>query len=329
MVRAGERSRPGRPGVTTGFRLFDRDDAERDLPASLFDAIDAAGGGIWWAGDYYADAATIVRRTREVGTRALVLDARDLSFLAELPDLRYLYLRSDGRPVLDPVAALTELEALLLGVGAIRGELDVFTLSRLRWLRLSLGGKGGKAIADRFPAGHDALEWLSIQEVPFRTIADAAPAFGRLRHLRLFFADHLRVPGDLSSLAPTLRGLQLYLTGIRTLTGLDVLDGLEALSVVGGKRIDLAPIGAMPSLRYLQAETGDGVSLEPLRGHPGLRMVSISKVNDPDLSVLDTLPNLVAVGRGPRLEDPTRWPDITSGGVDPLLAREWRRAIGG
>ncbi|MEA2546613.1 MAG: hypothetical protein QOI09_1886 [Chloroflexota bacterium] len=329
MVCARKRSRPVRPGVTTGFRLFDRDDAERDLPASLFDAIDAAGGGIWWAGDHYADGATIVRRAREVATRALVLDARDLSFLAQLPEVRYLYLRSDGRPVLDPVAALTELEALLLGVGAIRGELDVFSLPRLRWLRLSLGGKGGRAVADRFAAGHDKLEWLSIQEVPFRTIADAAPAFSRLRHLRLFFADHLRGPGDLSSLAPTLRGLQLYLTGIRTLAGLEILDGLDALSVVGGKKIDLAPVGAMPSLRYLQAETGDGVSLEPLRNHPGLRMVSFSKVNDPDLSILDTLRNLVAVGRGPRLEDPTRWPDITSGGVDPLLAREWRRAIGG
>jgi hypothetical protein len=304
-----------------GFRPVDAADAERNLPGSLLDAIESAGGGIWWAGDHYTDAASIVRRTREVGTRALVLDARDLTFLEQLPDLRFLQIRTDGMPVLDPVAALPDLEALLLHVKAMRGSFDPFSRRHLRWLRLSLGGKGGRAVAERFPTGHDALEWLSITEVPYRTIAEAAPAFRRLRHLRLHFADHLRRPGDLTACEATLRGLELDFSGIQTLDGLEVLTGLESLSITGGKAKDLSSIAALPSLRYLRAEIA-GVSLEALRGHSHLRMLVLPRRDQPDRSILESIPNLVAVGHGAITGPALPWPDLAKSDADPDLRRE-------
>jgi hypothetical protein len=318
----------GQPARLPGFRPFDLNDAVANLPGSLLDAIDATGGGIWWGGDHYTDAATIVRRAREEGARALVLDARDLSFLAELPDLRYLYVATDGMPVLDPVAALPKLEALLIHAKAMRGSFDPFSRSRLRWLRLSLGGKGGRAVAERFPVGHEALEWLSITEVPYRTIAEAAPAFPRLRHLRLHFADHIRRPGDLSPVAPTLRGLELDFSGIQTLDGLEVLTGLESLSITGGKAKDLSSIAALPSLRYLRAEIA-GVSLEALRGHSHLRMLVLPRRDQPDRSILESIPNLVAVGHGAITGPALPWPDLAKSDADPDLRREWSRAVRG
>jgi hypothetical protein len=71
-------------------------------PGSMLDRIAEICGGIWRTGDHYAEPAAIVRRVREVGTSALNLDARELSFLADLPDLRFLRLATEGRPILMP-----------------------------------------------------------------------------------------------------------------------------------------------------------------------------------------------------------------------------------
>lgn len=65
------------------------------LPPSLLDAIEGEGG-LWYASDYYTRPAEIVARAHEVGAVALRLDARDLSLLHELPQVKYLHLRSDG-----------------------------------------------------------------------------------------------------------------------------------------------------------------------------------------------------------------------------------------
>jgi hypothetical protein len=46
-----------------------------------------------------------------------------------------------------------------------------------------------------------------------------------------------------------------------------------------------------------------------------------------DLSVLDSIPNLVAVGRGPRLDRELRWPDVLTLARDHPLRLEWSRAM--
>lgn len=291
-------------------------------PGSLLDRIAEVGGGIWRTGDHYAEPATIVRRVREVGTSALALDARDLAFLVELPDLRFLRLATDGKPVLDPLAHLVRLEGLLLEVGGARGTFDPLDLPRLRWLRTSLGGTLGAVVAKRLLTGHDQLEWLGLTEVPFRSAGDLVAHLPRLRHLRLNFADHLRSLGDLGPVAASLRGLELELTGITTIAGLEVARELELFSLLGSN-VDLGPLAQLHGLRYAAIQSA-GIDLEPLRGHPGLRMLWLRDLGPDARAVLETMPNLVAVGAGgPAMTMP--WADLTDKG-EPLREEWfWRR----
>jgi hypothetical protein len=312
--------------------MFERVDLSAEpahLPPSLAAAIEA-DGGLWYASDFDADAASVVAVAREVKAVALRLAFRDLSLLEELPEVRYLHLRSDGRPRLEPVAALTKLRALILSVSALRGELDVRGFPQLRWLRASLGGKGGKALQDSLAHGHACLEHLSFTEVPARTLSELVGGFPRLRHLRVHFADHLRTPGDLAPVAETLRGLDLDITGIRSLDGIDVLQRLETFRLYGGKVTDVEPLARLPQLRYAELESGPGIaSLEPLRGHPKLRMLALGLIQDGDLSPLETLPELVAVGRGTRLVGEPVWPDFAELPRDHPFRVEFRRAVYG
>jgi hypothetical protein len=304
-------------------------DARPGLPPSLVDAIEA-DGGLWYAGDYYTDAASVVARAREVNALALRLDFRDLSLLEELPKVRYLHLLSDGRPPLGPVAGLTKLRALILGVSALRGELDLAAFPQLRWLRASLGGKGGEALRESLSRGHPRLEHLSFTEVRDRTLDELVHGFPRLRHLRVHFADHLRTLGDLGPVARTLRGLDLDFTGLRSLDGIGVLRKLEMFRIYGGKVTDLQPLAALRSLRYAELDTGPGVaSLEPLRDHPKLRMLAMSLVQDGDLSPLATMPELVAVGRGSRLVGEPPFPDLLELPRGHPFRQEFRRAVYG
>lgn len=303
--------------------------AESWLPPSLVEEIETEGG-LWEAGDDATDAASVVARVREVNAVALRLDFRDLSLLADLPRVRYLHLLSDGRPRLEPVAVLTGLRALILDVSALRGELELPAFPELRWLRASLGGKGGRALQDSLGRGHARLEHLSLAEAPTRTLGELAVGFPRLRHLRVEFADHLRTPGDLQPVAAALRGLDLYLTGIRTLDGIEVLRRLEAFRLCGGRVTDLGPVGALPSLRYADLDSAVGIeSLEPLRDHSALRMLALGLVRDGELSPLATLPELVAVGRWSRLVGDPPWPDLKTLPRDHPFRREWARAVRG
>lgn len=300
------------------------------MPQSLVDAIEA-DGGLWHAGDYYTDAASAVARAREVNARALRLDFRDLSLLEELPNVRYLHLRSDGRPPLGPVAGLTKLRALILDVSSIHGELDLQALPQLRWLRGSLGGKGGEALRESLGRGHPRLEHLSVTSGGARALTELVAGFPRLRHLRVHFADHLQTLGDLTPAARTLRGLDLdFNVRLRSLEGVEVLRRLEMFRLRIGKVTDIGPLAKLGSLRYAELATGPGIaSLEPLRGHSKLRMLALDAIRDGDLSPLATMPELVAVGRGPRLVGEPPFPDLVELPRDHPLRQEFRRAVYG
>src|SRR3954468_17178934 len=304
-------------------------DARPGLPPSLVDAIEA-DGGLWYAGDHYIDAASVVARAREVNALALRLDFRDLSLLEELPKVRYLHLLSDGRPPLGPVAGLTKLRALILGVSALRGELDLAAFPQLRWLRASLGGEGGEALRASLSRGHPRLEHLSFTEVRDRTLDELVHGFPRLRHLRVHFADHLRTLGDLGPVARMLRGLDLDFTGLRSLDGIGVLRKLDMFRLYGGKVTDIQPLAALASLRYAELDSGPGVaSLAPLRGHPRLRMLALSLLQDEDLSPLTSMRELVAVGRGPRVGGAPPFPDLAALPRNHPFRAEFRRAVYG
>jgi hypothetical protein len=201
---------------------------------------------------------------------------------------------------------------------------------QLRWLRVPVGGKGGHAFQESLSGGHPRLEHLGLSRTPARTLAELAGVFPRLRHLRVSSSEHLRTLGDLRPLAGTLRGLELFLTGIRSLDGIEVLGKLEALLLWGGKVTDLQLLAALRSLRYAELESGPAIaSLEPLRHHPRLRMLALGPIADSDLSPLGTLPELVAVGRGSRLVGEPPWPDLVQLPPDHPLRREFARALYG
>jgi len=298
------------------------------LPVSLLEEIEA-NGGLWWAGDYYTDPDDIVAQARQVGAVALRLDVRDLGLLAWLPDVRYLHLRSDGRPILDPIASLRGLRALIIDTGALRGSLDPLAFPDLRWLRLGLGGKGGAAMLPFMAAGHPGLEWLSLAEVKARSVTELVTGFPALETLHVNYADHLRALGPLADATPRLRGLGLLLTQLRSLDGIARLEALESISLFGGRVSDLAPLRDLARLRCARLLLADVTSIEPLRGHPTLRLLELSIGAEPDGTVLESMPGLMAVGRGKRFEQVVRWPDLFGLADDDPLKVEWARAMRG
>ncbi len=306
-----------------------RVDLTRDtagLPPSLTEAMEA-DGGLWAAGDAYTTANEVVETARRVGALALRLDFRDLSLLEALTDIRYLHLRSDGRPQLDPVAALAGLRALIIGTSGLRGELDPVGFPDLRWLQIGLGGKGGLAALPAVQRGHSRLEWLALRETKARVATDLCAGFPKLRVLRIGFADHLRELGGLAAATPDLEKLTLDFTQIRTLDGLAGLHRLETLELFGGRVRDLAPLRSLRRLRYARLELPDLESIEPLRDHPSLRMVSLTMAREPDLSVLASIPGLVAVRRGKGFQQPVPWPELGDLPADHPLRVEWSYAM--
>lgn len=153
-----------RPFADRELRRVDFASDSGGLPISLIEAIEA-DGGLWDAGDFYTDPAAIVEGARRVAAMALRLDVRDLSFLEALPDVRYLHLRSDGRPALDPIARLRDLRGLIVETSALRGELDPMAFPNLEWLRIGLGGKGGRASCHRSRA--DTRGWHGSASLKF------------------------------------------------------------------------------------------------------------------------------------------------------------------
>ena len=296
------------------------------LPPTLIDAIEAEGG-LWYAGDYYTKPADIVAKAREVGAVALRLDVRNLSFLGELPGVRYLHLRSDGSPPLDPVAALPGLRALIVETRAQRGTIDLAAFPDLRWLRVGLGGKGGAAMQPMIAAGLPSLEWLAVSETKAKRVADLIAHFPALRSLRFGYADFLREVGPLAASSPHLASLTLLMTGIRTLDGIGDLAELRSLSIFAGKADDLGPLRSLRHLRYARLLLSRVATIEPLRGHPSLRMLELVMAQEPERSVLDSIPGLVAVGHGKGFQQAVPWPELDALPPEHPRRVEWFRAM--
>jgi hypothetical protein len=304
----------------------DLETASGGLPPSLIAAIEAEGG-LWWASDGYTTPAEIVERAQEVGAVALRLDVRDLAFLEELPGIRYLHLRSDASPALDPLGALHGLRALIVENRAQRGSIDLTAFRDLRWLRVKLGGKGGAAMLPAITAGLPSVAWLAISETKARTAAELAGNFLALRALSIGFADFLRELGPLGASSPGLETLSLNMTDIRTLSGIEDLAEIRTLNIFAGKADDLAPLRALERLRYARLMLPRVPSIEPLRGHPSLRVLELAMAGEPERDVLDSIPGLVAIARGKGFEQVVPWPDLPTLPPDDPLRLEWFRAM--
>jgi hypothetical protein len=296
------------------------------LPPSLIAAIEA-DGGLWSAGDAYTTTDEVVETAHRVKATALRLDFRDLSFLKALPEIRYLHIRSDARPRLDPVLTLSKLKALIIETSGLRGEINPKYFPELRWLRIGLGGKGGAAILPSIKQGHPQLEWLAVSETREHKAIDLCAEYPKLRSLHIGLADYLRELGNLAEVTPNLKNISIYLTQIRSLNGLCGLHNLETLNIQGGHFTSIEPLQSFEKLCYLQLEVANLTSIEPLRNHKSIRMVAFNKTSDSDLSVLASIPGLVAVRCTRGFEKPIPWPQINMLSEDDPLRIEWYTAI--
>jgi hypothetical protein len=329
MILRGRVAETMAAGPDLPFRELARIDPNQDsagLPPSLVSEMESVGG-LWAAGDAYTSASAVVRAAQRNGIVALRLDFRDLELLRDLPGIRYLHIRSDGRPRLEPVAALTQLKALILRTGALRGELNPLGFPELRWLRIGLGGKGGVGAVQAVREGHPALRWLSVREVKASVVTNLCAAFPELRVLRIGYADHLKSLGAIDEAMPNLEKIAFELTQIESIEELAGLHRLVAVEIFGGRTTDLTPLRALNHLRYARLELPRLETIEPLRGHAALRMIHLAMAREPDIAVLASMPKLAAVGRGNRFEQRTSWPDLKELSSDHPLRAEWDRVM--
>jgi hypothetical protein len=292
------------------------------LAPALLDAIESAGG-MWHAGDYYATPATIVSSARDKGVRALRVDARDLAFLRELPELEFLHIRSDGRPPLEPVVALPNLRALVIETGALRGKLDLSAHPGLEWLKVKVSGRGGTENLPVVLAGHPNVRDLRLSEVPFKDLTQLAAGFPAARYVRIFGGNRLRAVGDVSPWNDGLRGFGTVWAPLRTVEELASMRALQYLSLSFARLAMTSTLRSMEGLRYLSL-LGDIPSIKDLAGHPGLRIARLWKPADDDLDPLQTMPALAAVIGRPKDGRRTELPFLEELPPDHALRREWR-----
>jgi len=299
------------------------------LPPSMLDAI-AGVGDLWHAGDYYAKPEAIVATAREHGVRAMRVDARDLSWIGELPDLEFLHVRTDGRPPLDPIRNLGRLRGLTIEVDAVRGTVDLKAHPDLRWLKIKLSGKGGAANLPGVLAGHAGVEHLRLSEVPFVDLAELAAAFPAVQYFGMHGADRLRKLGDLGPWRETLRGLgATFALRLRTLEGIPALDRIEYVGLTYGTLDGIDVLADVPSLKYVQLVL-TYPSLAPLAGHAGIRMARVAMPSDENLAPLRTLPSLLAIGGEQWIGRPVDGiPCLEDLPRDDQLRLQWQRAANG
>ena len=261
------------------------------------EALIRDAGGLWQAGDYYADSATIVETAHLNGVRALRLDARDLLLLRDLPELEILHLRSDGRPVLDPVATLPNLRGLIVELSALRGTIRLEAHPRLELLKMPLSGRGGRENLSGVLHGHPAVRHLRLGEVPLTSLDALAAGFPALRTLHIHGAERMRSVGAVEAWADALDRLWLTWAPLRSFDGLEVLRSLRCFGSTFSRVRTIAPLAHLPALRTLSI-LGTLPSLVSLAGKAGLRIARLTMPDDGDLDPLGSWPDLVAlVGR--------------------------------
>jgi hypothetical protein len=252
-------------------------------------------GGLW-AALGRPDPAAIVAEVRQRGIRALEVQHADLGFLAELPELEFLYVASDP-PDATPVMTLPNLRFLSF-TGTWGGSLDFAAFPALEWFSAVECPRTGGGM-ETLLSGHDTVHDLGIGKYPWPDLAPLGAL--RLGRLAIWDSRALVALDGVAGLAPTLRGLDLErLPNLASLTGLEALADLAVLRLGLLRQItDLAFVRDLPNLRALHIfELEDVASLTPLAGHPALECLTFGRIRDLDLAPLETLPRLRLVHTG-------------------------------
>jgi beta-lactamase regulating signal transducer with metallopeptidase domain/Leucine-rich repeat (LRR) protein len=218
-------------------------------------------------------------------------NVQDVSPLAHLGKLRFLAMSAGEARDISALGSLTELRSLSLGCGSVQDVSPLAHLGKLRFLSIS-----GDGVRDVSALG-SLTELRSLRLGRTRNLSDLSPLAG-LDNLAALDLSAVRGDPDLSVLAG--------LAGIRSLSLpsttsqedlealLPTLPGLTELGLHGCERIgDLSPLAAARGLAKLSLWGCDSISdLSPLAHLGKLRFLTISGAEVSDLSPLADLPEL-------------------------------------
>lgn len=237
-------------------------------------------------------------------------DISDLSLLAQMPNLKTLYLCQQQIEDLSPLEGLP-LEELYLADNLIADLSPLETLSELQVL--FLGNNPARDLSPLAPLSH-------LRELNLDSLNGDVDSFAPLTRLHLWdlhLCNQRPADGDWSPLGALDEVADLWLwhppaealetlSDMRSLQTLSIgdLDG-ENLSLLRAVRLDsLALFNGIPSLEgleqmenlyYLNLEGMEGVSLEPVAALSNLHFLSLNNCREMDYSPLLHIPSLETV----------------------------------
>ncbi|NHA66555.1 leucine-rich repeat domain-containing protein [Phycicoccus flavus] len=288
----------------------------RDIPAHR-ELMDAGGQ---WVVEQGADPAAVVREAQQHDVAALSVTGKDLSFLAELPELEHLRLGDAGD--IGPAASLPRLRSFE-AVGWDGGRIDATGWPRLQRFAVGAPPRGGGVES---VYAHPTVEVLGLNRFAGTELTEVTAP--RLRELRLS-SPKLESLTGLEAHADTLEVLVLSgVPRLRDLSSLAAMTRLEVLGISSARGVTtLDEVAAARGLRLLDLGDQRGVeSLGPLAGHPSLEYVLFQKTADMSLAALRDLPRLRAVG-GYRSRDWTpdlsTFPDLVTFAEEDDVSRDY------
>jgi hypothetical protein len=254
------------------------------------------------ADDAYAAAVKEIRRVREMGRDALILDDEPYRVLNQIPDavadlqnLRRLILTQTAVADLAPLAGLTKLQSLSLNQTAVADLAPLARLTKLQSLRLTQ-----------------------------TTVADLAP-LARLTKLQSLRLTQTAV-ADLAPLA-SLTALQILLlngTDIADLAPLAGLVNIQDLTLDGTQVIDLRPVKGLAKLGTNRAPGLSFIST-PATVHDA-RLAELAAINDTKVRAQETRAYLNTLPPWPQpylpKARPNGQPPQPIGRADPPLTLE-------
>lgn len=286
VITEGDLARVERLALV-GFTLLDR---EQDYRYTIFSYVDEAPQ----EGEPFGDISDLSLLAEMPNLKELYLcgqQIEDLTPLKGLP-IRRLYLCDNNITDLAPLADIITLQILYIGNNPAKDLSPLASLHNLKELLLD-SGEWDDPVDSFAPLGEiSQLEWLSLNNrIPADGDWTPLEKLDSLRELKLWHppADKLVCLGGMDSLTSLAVGefeceepVAIYAPQI---TYFGMLGGLEDLEILKG----------LTNLEHLDLVGLENVSLEPLLELTLLRLLSVNACSGLDYSVLARMPSLEEV----------------------------------
>ena len=209
----------------------------------------------------------------------------DVTPLATLTNLQTLYLNQTSVSDVTPLATLTNLQQLYLNQTSVSDVTPLATLTNLEWL-----GLNQTSVSDVTPLATLAnLQWLYLNQT---SVSDVTP-LATLTNLQELYLNQTSV-SDVTPLA-TLTNLQeLYLnqTSVSDVTPLATLTNLQELYLNQTSVSDVTPLATLTNLQELYLIQTSVSDVTPLATLTNLQELYLNQTSVSDVTPLATLTNL-------------------------------------